>query len=251
MSKCDAAAAAGPFSSTSSHQALSLPITPMWFGTTSSTTPMSWVAQGVGEPLETGLAAELRVDGPVVDDVVAVGAPRPRPEDRREVAMAHPERRKVGYARQRVVEGEATVKLEPVGGPGHRRPRRRRARSQFGGHPPERARARPADVPSCPAPDAAPRPSTHPLVVAPSCSRSSASRCRQIGSCSPSPAGAGAPAWPQRSSRRTVTSFAGLRPRNWWTARTRSGVISGTLTGWTVAPVGSSASRSKATSSRA
>ena len=95
--------------------------------------PHALRAQGGGEPLESVLAPELRVDGVVVDDVVAVGASRSRTQDRRQIAVAHPERGEIGHQRQRVVEGEAAMELEPVGRPGHGRPRGRRGLDGIGG----------------------------------------------------------------------------------------------------------------------
>ena len=76
---------------------------------------------GVREADEARLAAELRVDRAVVDDVVAVGRARPRLLQGRGVDVADPEPRQVGHDRLRVREGEVLVELQPVGGAGRRR----------------------------------------------------------------------------------------------------------------------------------
>ena len=85
--------------------------------------------QRVGETVERRLAAELRVDRAMVDDVVAVGRARPRPVDRRGVDMADPEPREIRHDRCRVVEGEVLVELQTVGRARRRRGERVRARA--------------------------------------------------------------------------------------------------------------------------
>ncbi len=88
--------------------------------------------QHVAEADEGLLAAELRVDLAVVDDVVAVHRARPRLVDRRGVDVADAELGEIRDDLGRVVEGEVLVELQPVG-----RPRRRRGETRG-------ARARPA-----------------------------------------------------------------------------------------------------------
>jgi hypothetical protein len=62
MSKCCAKSEAGPFSSTSIHQALSAPNTPMWLGTMSSSWPRPCAFSAAHEARKALLAAQLGVD---------------------------------------------------------------------------------------------------------------------------------------------------------------------------------------------
>jgi hypothetical protein len=81
-------------------------------------------AQCVAQPAVGLGAAELLVQPAVVDDVVAVGAPRRGLEVRRAVEVADAEIGEVRHDRRRVVEGEPRVQLHAVGRPhvGHRQP---------------------------------------------------------------------------------------------------------------------------------
>jgi hypothetical protein len=65
---------------------------------------------------QVGLGAELGVEHGGIDHVVAVGAALPGAEQRRAVEMADAQAPQVGNERARGGEGEAAVKLEPVGG---------------------------------------------------------------------------------------------------------------------------------------
>ena len=71
-----------------------------------------------GEPGEALLAAELGVEPPVINDVVAVHRPGRGGEDRREVEVGDAELGEVGDDRGGGVEAERVVELEPVGGGG-------------------------------------------------------------------------------------------------------------------------------------
>jgi len=66
------------------------------------------------------LRAQLRVDGIVVNDVVAVDAAGARSQDRRSVAMGHAQRLQVGNQAARMLEAEVTMKLKAISG---KRPR--------------------------------------------------------------------------------------------------------------------------------
>ena len=70
----------------------------------------------LGEPLQGVPAAQLGVDGGVVEDVVAVHRAGRRGQDRGEVDVADAQGGQVGHGRGRIVEGEAAVQLQPVGG---------------------------------------------------------------------------------------------------------------------------------------
>ncbi len=70
----------------------------------------------LGQPLVAGLAAQLDVEPGVVDHVVAVGAPRRRLEDGRQVDVAHAEVGQVVDDLGGVVEREPGVHLEAVRG---------------------------------------------------------------------------------------------------------------------------------------
>ena len=83
------------------------------------------LAQGGDPGLIILLGADLRVEAAVVDDVVAVGAPRPGLEIRRGVGVGDPQVAQVRRDGRGVAEGEAGVELEAVGrfgqpGPGGR-----------------------------------------------------------------------------------------------------------------------------------
>jgi len=80
------------------------------------------------ESLEIRDAANFRVEHPVVDDVVAVAAPRARTKVGRAVDMAHAESREIRNERGHVVEAEIGVELDPVGRPRDRRERQLHAR---------------------------------------------------------------------------------------------------------------------------
>src|SRR5690606_16818626 len=66
--------------------------------------------------LEAFTAAEVRVEGVVVGDVVAVGRTLRRGEDRRGVEVADAQPFQVGHDRRRLLEGHAVAKLQAVGG---------------------------------------------------------------------------------------------------------------------------------------
>ena len=88
----------------------------MWFGTTSSTIPMSARLQGGGQRVEVALGAELGVQAVVVDDVVAVHAARPRGQDRRRVNVGDPQVVEVINQRGCVTKGKVLVELQTVRG---------------------------------------------------------------------------------------------------------------------------------------
>ena len=115
ISKNSAYTDACPFSSTSSHHALSAPMTPMWFGTTSITCPMSCSASARDEPVEIFRAADFGIEGAVVDDVVAVPAAGARAQIRRAVNVADAELRQVRHDRGRVAKRESAMQLQAVG----------------------------------------------------------------------------------------------------------------------------------------
>src|SRR5947209_14020593 len=77
------------------------------------------LAQTARELDERALAARLRVDLRVVNDVVAVRASRARPQHRRRVAVGDAEFAEVFDERACLLEGEVAVELEPVGGDGY------------------------------------------------------------------------------------------------------------------------------------
>ena len=115
MSKAAAYRLDGPFSRTSHHQALDSPMA-MWLGTMSTIWPIPRRREGLGQALVAGLAAQLDVEPGVVDHVVAVGAPRRRLEDRRQVDVADAEVGQVVDDLGGVVEREPGVHLEAVRG---------------------------------------------------------------------------------------------------------------------------------------
>jgi hypothetical protein len=71
-----------------------------------------------GEALESGVSPEFGVDAIVVAEVVAMGAARTREKDRGGVEMADAEVGEVGGEGCGVVESEAVMELESVGGAG-------------------------------------------------------------------------------------------------------------------------------------
>jgi hypothetical protein len=77
--------------------------------------------QGLREAAEALLAPEFRIDGGVIDDVVAVHGAGGGRLDRRGIGVADAEARQIGRDPRRIVEGEVLVELEPVGGAGRRR----------------------------------------------------------------------------------------------------------------------------------
>ena len=81
---------------------------------------MSFCFERRGKPRESLVAAELRVEPVVVDDVVAVRAAGPRLEEGRGVEMRDAELLEVGRQRGGVVEAEGLGELQPVGGERHR-----------------------------------------------------------------------------------------------------------------------------------
>src|SRR5687767_2273179 len=85
--------------------------------------------EGIREAHETLLAAELRIDAAVVDDVVAVDGSRSGGVDRGCVEMADAEPCEVGDDADGVIEREVLVELQPVGR--SRRRGRERARSRL------------------------------------------------------------------------------------------------------------------------
>ncbi len=75
------------------------------------------VARKLGhEGVEVLAGADLRVEGLVVDDVVAVLAAGARAQVRRAVDVAHAEIGEVGYEARHVAEGELTVQLHAIRG---------------------------------------------------------------------------------------------------------------------------------------
>lgn len=86
-------------------------------------------AQGPQQPLPARLAAEFRVDGPVVDDVVAVRRAGGGGEQRRAVEVRHAEVGEVAGEPGGGVEVEVGADLHPVGGA-----HPRHVRSRGGGH---------------------------------------------------------------------------------------------------------------------
>ena len=85
------------------------------------------------EPRHRRVVADLPVDEPVVDHVVAVGAARSRLEERRGVDVGHAERVEVVDDARERVEAEVLRQLHAVGR--HRRARRGRRRSRRGSRP--------------------------------------------------------------------------------------------------------------------
>ena len=81
----------------------------------------TFLLQRLREPKKAFFPAEFRIDPHVVDDVVAMGRARPRCLDRRGIDMADAELGQIGQDRDRVVEGEAGMELQPVGRPRWRR----------------------------------------------------------------------------------------------------------------------------------
>src|SRR5712692_9134567 len=73
-------------------------------------------AEGLGHAIEGGRAPDLRIEGIVIRHVVAVRAARAALEARRQVGLAHPERRQVGSEGGHLVEAEGGPELESVGG---------------------------------------------------------------------------------------------------------------------------------------
>jgi len=76
---------------------------------------------GIDEPGEVFLGAEIGVQDRMVDDVVAMFAARHGPIDRREVTVADAERAQVGHDFGDLRKGKSAVQLQPVGGQGQRR----------------------------------------------------------------------------------------------------------------------------------
>ena len=74
------------------------------------------LAERGGEPLVPLFAAQLRVEGPVIDDVVAVHRARGGLQDRAGVEVGDPQLGEVGEHPGRGVERKALVQLDPVGG---------------------------------------------------------------------------------------------------------------------------------------
>jgi hypothetical protein len=79
-------------------------------------------AQRIGQALEAGLAAELLAHPRVVDHVVPVRGAGHRLEHRRGIEVADAELGQVRHDRGRVVEREAGVQLDAVGGARWRAP---------------------------------------------------------------------------------------------------------------------------------
>ncbi len=75
--------------------------------------------QRLRQALERGQAAELGIDLVVGHDVVAVHAAGAGAMDRRAVDVADAEPREVGHDARGIVESEAAVQLQPVGGARH------------------------------------------------------------------------------------------------------------------------------------
>ena len=71
--------------------------------------------QGGGERSKFALRADLRVQPVVIDDVVAMSRAGARFHQRRGIDVADAEPREIGNQRGGVAEGEALVKLQPVG----------------------------------------------------------------------------------------------------------------------------------------
>src|SRR6185437_15671521 len=71
------------------------------------------------EAVEFLAAADLRVEGVVIDDVITVGAARARPEVGGAVDVTDAKRREVGDDRGQVLESESSVELYAVRGAGN------------------------------------------------------------------------------------------------------------------------------------
>ena len=72
--------------------------------------------EGRDHPVEIGLVAEFGVQRPVVDNIVAVGAPAPCFQIGRGIDMADPQPRKIRSDPRRIRKAEPLVKLKPVCG---------------------------------------------------------------------------------------------------------------------------------------
>ena len=72
--------------------------------------------QRLAQPLEAGIAAELRIDLGVIDDVVAVGAALARLHEGRGIEMGDAERLQIGNDGSGGVEIEIRRELQAVGG---------------------------------------------------------------------------------------------------------------------------------------
>ena len=109
-----------PHSRTSSHQVLSAPPTPMWFGTKSRIWPSPF-AFSASTMLEIVFSAELGIERVVVDDVVAVRAAGARLQVWRRVDVADAERGEIGHEPAPLLEAEVLRELQTVGGARDRR----------------------------------------------------------------------------------------------------------------------------------
>ena len=94
------------------------------------------LVQGRDQPVESLAAAELGIERAVVDDVVAVHAPRARAQHRRAVEVADAEAREVGHDARRIGECELAMELNAIGcarDPRQGRRPRRRGRGALAG----------------------------------------------------------------------------------------------------------------------
>ena len=73
------------------------------------------VGEGRHHSVEIGLVAEFGVQRPMVDNVIAVGAARPRLHIRRGIDMANPQPCEIRGEPRRIRKTKPLVKLEPVG----------------------------------------------------------------------------------------------------------------------------------------
>ena len=88
-------------------------------------------------------AANFRIEGIVIDDVVAMQTARPRPQVGGGVAVTDAERRKIGNQFRGAPESKVTVELQPVGGGRNFRKRRHGLKYRLGAS--TRPRTRPAN----------------------------------------------------------------------------------------------------------
>jgi len=70
----------------------------------------------VGQCLESGHAAQLRIDLSMVHHIVAMGAARASPQHGRKIDMGNAQRRKVWNLGGGVGEGESGMHLQTIGG---------------------------------------------------------------------------------------------------------------------------------------
>ena len=69
--------------------------------------------------IKRSLIADVRIDRVVINDVVAVGGSRTRLEPWRAIEMRYAERAQIGHQARSIVEREAAIELQPIGGPRH------------------------------------------------------------------------------------------------------------------------------------